>query len=118
MYLSELKCWNFRKYGPSSLEDSPSITVNFTEGLNLLVGENDSWKTFIIDAIKLVLGTQSYDNARVDINDFHKTLEDEREISLKIECVFKNLTSTEVACFRMVNHWWRKQIRIKSKDYC
>lgn len=99
MYLSELNCWNFRKYGPSSLEGSPSITANFMEGLNLLVGENDSGKTSIIDAIKLVLGTQSYDNVRIDINDFHKSAGKERETTLKIECVFKNLTSTEVGWF-------------------
>lgn len=99
MYLSELNCWNFRKYGPSSLENSPSITANFTAGLNLLVGENDSGKTSIIDAIKLVLGTQSYDNVRVDINDFHKPIGKERETTLKIECVFKNLTPTEVGWF-------------------
>lgn len=58
MYLSELRLWNFRKY---TNEDGvidvtkPHLTVPFTKGLNVLIGENDSGKTAIIDAIKLVL---------------------------------------------------------------
>lgn len=47
----------------------------------------------------MILETQSYDNVRVDINDFHKAIGAERETTLKIECVFKNLTSVEVGWF-------------------
>jgi putative ATP-dependent endonuclease of the OLD family len=46
------------------------MEVNFTKGLNLLVGENDAGKTAIIDAIKYVLHTQSFDYIRPSYEDF------------------------------------------------
>jgi putative ATP-dependent endonuclease of OLD family len=62
MYLSELRLWNFRKYGifgenPESPE--PGLCLQLEQGLNVLIGENDSGKTAIIDAIRYTLGTQS-----------------------------------------------------------
>ena len=49
MHLSALKLWNFRKYceGPNG---EPGLVVNFHEGVNVLIGENDSGKTAIVDA--------------------------------------------------------------------
>ena len=57
MYLANLKLWNFRKFGKRNglSVDEPHLNLNFTKGLNVLIGENDSGKTAIIDAIKLVL---------------------------------------------------------------
>jgi putative ATP-dependent endonuclease of OLD family len=54
MYISELKLWNFRKYGSDNSFDlsKPDLLVPFNKGLNVLIGENDSGKTAIIDAIK------------------------------------------------------------------
>ncbi|EGT3627753.1 DUF2813 domain-containing protein, partial [Morganella morganii] len=46
MYLKELQLTNFRKF--------ESLKVNFKKGLNVLVGENDSGKTAIIDAIRYI----------------------------------------------------------------
>ena len=62
MYLSEVNLWNFRKYGINGkeFEDAkPGLIVQFNPGLNVLIGENDSGKTAVIDAIRYVLGTQS-----------------------------------------------------------
>lgn len=77
MYLSNLKLWNFRKYG--SLEDvdlqKPNLDLNFTPGLNVLIGENDSGKSAIIDAIKLVLKTHSYEWIRIVEEDFHQEVD-------------------------------------------
>jgi putative ATP-dependent endonuclease of the OLD family len=92
MYLSELKLWNFRKYGKrgDKFENSkPGLTVNFNDGVNLLVGENDSGKTTIIDAIRYVLKTQSFEFIEIDEKDFHKTETGYRTSELKIECIFK-----------------------------
>lgn len=64
MYISELKLWNFRKYGNGSNDldpENPHLTVSFEQGMNILIGENDSGKTAIIDAIKLVLKTHAYE---------------------------------------------------------
>ncbi len=59
MYLSNIKLWNFRKYGTieeyQDKSDTPDLDLNFNNGLNVLIGSNDSGKTAIIDAIKLVL---------------------------------------------------------------
>jgi len=69
MYLQELKLWNFRKYGIIGENfdlSSPGLVVNFNEGVNVLVGENDSGKTTIIDAIRYILRTQSLDFIQID----------------------------------------------------
>lgn len=61
MYLSKLCLWNFRKFGNTGAIDlsNLNLTLNFNSRLTLLIGENDSGKTAIIDAIKLVLKTHS-----------------------------------------------------------
>ena len=71
MYISQLSLWNFRKYGSQSFEISnPDLIVPFHNGLNVLIGENDSGKTAIVDAIKLVLKTHSYEWIKVEKDDF------------------------------------------------
>lgn len=90
MYLHSLQITNFRKLQEFSIE--------FNKGLNLLVGENDSGKSSIIDAIKLVTGTQSNDWYRLGIDDFY-TDGTSRVDELRIVCVFKALSPEEVATF-------------------
>ncbi|SHI87218.1 ATP-dependent nuclease [Clostridium intestinale] len=99
MYLSRLNLWNFRKYGFNALSEQPSLSVDFNSGLNLIVGENDSGKTSIVDAIKYVLGTQSYDGVRLEENDFYISNQGSRSSELKIECIFKDLSETECGKF-------------------
>lgn len=94
MYLETLKIKNFRKYA--------DLEVKFTTGLNLIVGENDSGKTAIIDAIKYVLHTQSYDYIRPSYEDFYlenSKDESERSTKFKIECTFKNFEDYEAKSF-------------------
>jgi len=93
MFLSELKIWNFRKYGTGG-SGAPGLDLSLNKGLNLLVGENDSGKTAIIDAVKFVLQTQSYDYQWLEEEDFFLQPELEptdinRAKSLKIECIFR-----------------------------
>lgn len=94
MYLSTLNIENFRKY--------KQLNVEFTAGLNLIVGENDSGKTAIIDAVKYVLHTQSYDYIRPCYEDFYLENtkdESERRTKFKIECTFKNFKDYEAKSF-------------------
>ncbi|MGL5766179.1 MAG: ATP-dependent nuclease [Sarcina sp.] len=98
MFLSKLKIWNFRKYGTKENEDA-GIIVTFNDRLNLIVGENDSGKTAIIDAIKLILGTQSYDNVRLEENDFYREKNGARTNFLKVECTFEDLSDIEAGRF-------------------
>jgi len=93
MFLSELKIWNFRKYGTGE-NGATGLHLRFNKGLNLLVGENDSGKTAIIDAIKFVLQTQSYDYQWLEEEDFFlqpepRPTDINRAKSLKIECMFR-----------------------------
>lgn len=91
MYLSELKLWNFRKFGgggdvvtEKNEIRKPDLEVRFQNGLNVLIGENESGKTAIIDAIKLVLKTHSTEWIWVGFEDFYKTTK-----RLRIECIFR-----------------------------
>lgn len=101
MYLHELKLWNFRKYG--SAEDlvndkneirKPDLKVQFQNGLNVLIGENDSGKTAIIDSIKLVLKTHSTEWIQIFLEDFYN-----HNKQMRIECIFKNLRDNEAFHF-------------------
>lgn len=100
MYLSKLRLWNFRKYG--SKEElfvekelrEPDLEVNFTQGMNVLIGENDSGKTAIIDAIKLVLKTHSFEWIRLEADDFFNGSD-----KLRIECRFDDFSSEEAKNF-------------------
>ncbi|MFN4027508.1 MAG: ATP-dependent nuclease [Flavobacterium sp.] len=97
MYISELKLWNFRKYGSGSNDldfENPHLTVPFEKGMNILIGENDSGKTAIIDAIKLVLKTHAYEWIKVEKFDFHSIAE-----KLRIEIHFKGITNDEAKHF-------------------
>ncbi|CAH1058772.1 ATP-dependent nuclease [Paenibacillus pseudetheri] len=107
MYLSELSIWNFRKYGTDKTDvqtgrAKPGLFLKFNSGLNLVLGENDSGKTAIIDAIKLLLGTQSNDFIKIEYDDFHlasgKT-EEERTDTLEIHCIFRDLKPIEAKNF-------------------
>ena len=99
MYLKTLKIWNFRKYGivGDTFENAqPGITVNFKQGLNVLIGENNSGKTAIIDAIRYVLKTQSGESIYLDEKDFYQNKKDGKRISqLRIECIFDGLSDEE-----------------------
>ena len=95
MYLSNIKLWNFRKYGSDTFDiDKPNLDLNFTEGLNVLIGENDSGKTAIIDAIKIVLKTHSYEYIKIEADDFYNNSD-----RLRIELEFKGLLDEEAKNF-------------------
>lgn len=64
MYLAKLTIEGFRLFGSR-------FEMPLTKGLNVLVGENDSGKTAIIDALRFALGTTSQDYLHPVISDFH-----------------------------------------------
>lgn len=97
MYLSTLKLWNFRKYG-TGLDDAPGLVVHFQNGVNVLIGENDSGKTAIVDAIRYVLRTKSGETIYFDEKDFHMA-GSIRSKWLRIECWFEGITDIEAAPF-------------------
>lgn len=74
MYIEEIKISNFRIFNRLDLILNP--------GLNLLVGENDSGKTALIDAVRYVLGTNSSERNFLDESDFH---DDVKELSIQLK---------------------------------
>lgn len=96
MYLSLLNLWNYRKYGKVGEVDihSPHLSVSFSPGLNVLVGENDSGKTAIIDSIKLVLKTHAIDWIRPSIEDFYNG-----SSSFRIELIISGMSESEASHF-------------------
>lgn len=121
MYLSNIKLWNFRKYGSDTFDiDKPNLDLNFTEGLNVLIGENDSGKTAIIDAIKIVLKTHSYEYIKIEADDFYNNSD-----RLRIELKFKGLLDEEAKNFTEWLTWDEKDLTpilrvfydVRRKDY-
>ena len=68
MRLAEIQIENFRIFG----EGDAAFRLTLPAGIAALVGENDSGKTAIVDAIRLVLGTRGQDFFRVGEADFHQ----------------------------------------------
>ena len=101
MFLSELRLWNFRKYGVNKDDfdkTEPGVVVILNQGINVLIGENDSGKTALVDAIRHLLGTQSREWYRLDNSDFYG-VGDNRAKKLRIEAVFRDFTNQEAAPF-------------------
>ncbi|MCU8084416.1 ATP-dependent nuclease [Shewanella sp. SM23] len=94
MYLAELTITNFRSFGPDG------ITVKFREGLTALVGENDSGKTAVIDALRFLLGTTDQEWLRFSDDDFHKASKGSSVSNeIKIFGTFKKLTPGDKSGF-------------------
>lgn len=101
MYLSNLKLWNFRKFGSKEFDiESSDLNLDFNKNLNVLIGENDSGKTAIIDAIKMVLKTHSYEWIRVTEDDFYNNYD-----RFRIELEFKDLQPEEAKYFTEWLSW-------------
>lgn len=98
MYLAALKLWNFRKYCAGA-NDEPGLVVHFHEGVNVLIGENDSGKTTIVDAVRYVLRTQSGEYIQFDDKDFYQDTNGNRSDEFKIECIFDGLTEQDNGLF-------------------
>ncbi|PZT54990.1 hypothetical protein DN757_14045 [Paenibacillus silvae] len=65
----------------------------------LIIGENDSGKSAIIDALKLTLGTSNEDNSRISDEDFHVNKEGDVSDYFRIECIFSNLKEEEAGVY-------------------
>lgn len=89
MYLHTLILKNFRCFNEAQ-------TVKLKKGLNVLVGENDSGKSAIIDAIRIVMGTTDQSWYHIELSDFYK---EDHNSEIKIVLKFTELSDFEQAAF-------------------
>lgn len=92
MHLKRIRSANFRAFGA----DEHKLDWELNPGLNILVGENDSGKTSVVDAIRYVLWTTSYEFIRFFETDFHISGSD-RAQSLFIEATLTGLNAEQEA---------------------
>ncbi len=96
MFLSLLRIENFRAFG----EGSDGLTIELNAGLTAIVGENDTGKTAIMDALRLALGTRDQEFFRVEETDFHHRKKDGCSAKeIRIQCRFDGLTLADKAAF-------------------
>lgn len=102
MHLKHIRASNFRAFGDGT--DSPSLDWELSPGMNILVGENDAGKTAVIDAIRQVLWTTSYEFVRLFETDFHISGAT-RTTSLFIEATLADLSpEQEAAVLEWLTH--------------
>ncbi|WP_431286758.1 ATP-dependent nuclease [Roseateles chitinivorans] len=94
MHLQRIRAENFRAFGDG--KNSPQLDWTLSPGLNILVGENDAGKTAVIDAIRHILWTTSYEFIRLFEQDFHVHGE-ERAQSMFIEATLADLDEEQEA---------------------
>ncbi|MSM39455.1 MAG: AAA family ATPase [Geobacter sp.] len=92
MYLHHIYAHNFRAFGDGT--SSPVLNWELNKGMNILIGENDAGKSAIIDAIRQVLWTTSFESVRLYEQDFHVEGANRAE-TLTIEATFKDLSSEQ-----------------------
>lgn len=93
MHLSSLTISNYKCF------NATPFSISLNPGLTVLVGENGSGKSAVIDAIRLVLNEDEYGNRGVSGSDFHRpvssTAKERGADSLSVVFSFMNLTEDE-----------------------
>ena len=96
LFISEIRIENFRLFGAGP----EAFSLQLKPGLTALVGENDSGKTAVIDAVRLVLGTTDQEYFRVDSTDFHRAAADGVIADhIAVRCTFEDLTEDDQGAF-------------------
>ena len=63
MYIAELTISNFRSFNKT--------TLNFNDGINVIIGQNNAGKTTVIKALDILFNNSS--SKRLNINDFNRS---------------------------------------------
>ncbi len=94
MYISQLRIKNFRVFD--------EITLSLNKGINILIGENNSGKTSIIDALRICLGYGKSDtNIYIQESDLHlnPSNPDDRNTEIQFDLIFEIESDIERQCF-------------------
>ena len=95
MYISEIRIENFRLFGSGE----QAFQLSLRAGLTALVGENDSGKTAIVDALRFVLGTRDQEWLRLEPTDFHCSSSGVRASEITVRLTFSSLTGADRSAF-------------------
>jgi len=94
MYIKQLNIKNFRVF------DNVSLYLN--KGVNIIIGENNSGKTAIIDALRICLGYGKSDtNIYIQESDLHLNPSNpiERNTEIQFDLIFEIESEVERQCF-------------------
>ena len=91
MYLASLTITNFRRI--------KSATVEFTPGLNILVGPNNIGKTAVVDALRSLLAGTDAPYPRFSVDDIHLPKGAAATGDIDFDYVFKDLSLDDEADF-------------------
>jgi putative ATP-dependent endonuclease of the OLD family len=94
MYLQHIQARNFRAFGDGT--NAPVLDWRLNPSMNILIGENDAGKSAIIDAIRLLLWTTSFENVRLLEHDFH-VCGASRADTLVLEATLRDLAPSQEA---------------------
>ncbi len=94
MYLQHIHAHNFRAFGDGTT--APALDWKLNPNLNILIGENDAGKTSIIDAIRFLLWTTSFEAVRLQEHDFFVRGAN-RADTLVIEATLRDLSPAQEA---------------------
>lgn len=94
MHISKL---NISGYKPFNEE----FAISLNKGINVLVGENGSGKSAIIDALRLILLEDEYGRAGVSESDFNRPFKLDAKPSefIKLSCQFNGLSENEQVAY-------------------
>jgi putative ATP-dependent endonuclease of OLD family len=96
MYISELNIKGYKTF-------KDEFTIKLNKNLTILVGENGSGKTTVIDAIRLLLNEDEYGRLGISNTDFHrpfdKPAKDIGANTIDIKSTFLGLTTDEQVAY-------------------
>ena len=96
MFLAELRIENFRMFG----QGEQALVAHLRPGQPALVGESNTGKTALIDALRLALGTRDREFLRVEESDSHQPSDGQaRRTEIRIRCKYEDLGRQDIAAF-------------------
>ena len=84
-------------------QSDAAALIHFQKGVNVLIGENDSGKTAIVDAIRYVLRTQSGEFIQFEDKDFYQDSDGNRKDEFKINVKEKGKVNDNTAKMQSTN---------------
>jgi len=94
MYIDKIAIKRYRSIDPVGIE------IDCNKGLNIIIGENNSGKTAIIDALRIALSVGDYKRGiYVKPSDFHINLFGKQSKTINIDLYFSDLTIQEATAF-------------------